>query len=89
MGGVSTGGLATTTWLISITHYDFLLSGGDILLQHVQHITQIYYCSSEQGTPRGAERTTWLGRGSTVAIGRGFCWLKTKSATSPPRGAIN
>jgi hypothetical protein len=37
-------------------------------------------CSSGKSTPRAVERTTWLGRGPTVAIGRDFCWLKTRWA---------
>ena len=40
----------------------------------------LYYCSSEQGTPRGVERTTWLSRGFTGAIGTPFCHLKIRSA---------
>jgi hypothetical protein len=46
----------------------------------------IYSCSSGKSTPRAVERTTWLGRGPTVAIGRDFCWLKTRWAhTLTPR----
>ena len=40
----------------------------------------IYSCSSGKSTPRAVERTTWLGRGPTVAIARDFCWLKTRWA---------
>ena len=43
----------------------------------------LYYCSSEQGTPRGVERTTWLSRGFTGAISTPFFYLKTKSAWGP------
>jgi hypothetical protein len=39
-----------------------------------------YSCSSGKSTPRAVERTTWLGRGPTVAIARDFCWLKTRWA---------
>jgi hypothetical protein len=37
------------------------------------------------GTPRGVERTTWLDRGYTVAIGTPFWHLKTKWLISAPR----
>ena len=39
-----------------------------------------YPGSSEQAMPRGVERTTWLGGGDTVVIGRSFGWLKTRWA---------
>jgi hypothetical protein len=51
-----------------------------------------YPGSSEQGTPRGVERTTWLSRGFTGAIGTPFCHLKIRSADGlytiyrPPNG---
>jgi hypothetical protein len=40
----------------------------------------IYSCSSGKRTPRAVERTTWLGRGPTVAISRTFGELKTRWA---------
>jgi hypothetical protein len=55
----------------------------------------LYPGSSGKSTPKAVERTTWLGRGPTVAIGRDFCWLKTRWARClgqarctkfPPRG---
>ena len=38
----------------------------------------LYYCSSEQGTPRGVERTTWLSRGFTGAISTPFFAFKNE-----------
>ena len=48
----------------------------------------LYYCSSEQGTPRGVERTTWLSRGFTGAIGTPFCHLKIRPAQRPSRDVL-
>jgi hypothetical protein len=56
---------------MSLLNKDLLFEGGQ---------GAIYSCSSGKSTPRAVERTTWLGRGPTVAIARGFCWLKTRWA---------